>query len=96
MNKFKGLMTSLSPHWSTPKWLYEELDKEFHFDYDPCPLNSLKDPKDDLWDWGGGKLHKPTLWQKNRGVDYKGKTTKFIRKNVCDVVTLSDRYSMVA
>jgi len=38
MNKFKGLMTSLSPHYSTPKWLYEELDKEFHFDFDPCPL----------------------------------------------------------
>ena len=39
MNKFKGLMTSLSPHWATPKWLYEELNKEFHFDFDPCPLN---------------------------------------------------------
>jgi site-specific DNA-methyltransferase (adenine-specific) len=38
MKKFKGLMTSLSPHWATPKWLYEELDKEFSFDYDPCPL----------------------------------------------------------
>lgn len=38
MNKFNGLMTSLSPHWATPKWLYDELDKEFHFDDDPCPL----------------------------------------------------------
>ncbi len=36
--KFKGLMTSLSPHWATPKWLYAELDKRFHFDDDPCPL----------------------------------------------------------
>ena len=40
MFKFKGMMTSLSPHWATPKWLYEELDKEFHFNDDPCPLNS--------------------------------------------------------
>jgi hypothetical protein len=39
MRKFKGLMTSLSPHWATPKWLYDELNKEFHFDYDPCPIN---------------------------------------------------------
>jgi len=31
-------MTSLSPHWATPKWLYDLLDSEFHFDYDPCPL----------------------------------------------------------
>ena len=41
MKKFKGLMTSLSPHWATPKWLYNELDKEFHFDFDPCPLNNI-------------------------------------------------------
>jgi len=32
-------MTSLSPHWATPKWLYEELNKEFNFNDDPCPLN---------------------------------------------------------
>lgn len=41
MKKFKGLMTSLSPHWATPKWLYDELDKEFHFDHDPCPLHGI-------------------------------------------------------
>lgn len=23
----------------TPKWFYQELDKEFHFDFDPCPIN---------------------------------------------------------
>ena len=34
-------MTSLSPHWATPKWLYEELDKEFHFTDDPCPLGGV-------------------------------------------------------
>jgi len=40
VKKFNGLMTSLSPHWATPKWLYDELNKEFHFDFDPCPLKS--------------------------------------------------------
>lgn len=25
--------------WATPKSLYDELDKEFHFDFDPCPIN---------------------------------------------------------
>lgn len=49
MIKFKGLMTSLSPHWATPKWLYDELDEEFHFDYDPCPLNSCSDNLDGAW-----------------------------------------------
>ncbi len=28
-----------SDDWATPKKLYDELDAEFHFDYDPCPLN---------------------------------------------------------
>ena len=48
MKKFKGLMTSLSPHWYTPKWLYEELDKEFHFDFDPCPLGNSRYEYDGL------------------------------------------------
>lgn len=29
-----------SDHWSTPKWLYNELDNEFNFDFDPCPLHA--------------------------------------------------------
>ena len=32
------MFSSKSPHWPTPKFLLEELDKEFHFDFDPCPL----------------------------------------------------------
>jgi len=35
----KGLLTSASEHWSTPKELYAVLDKEFNFDDDPCPLH---------------------------------------------------------
>jgi len=49
MQKFKGLMTSLSPHWATPKWLYEELNKEFNFDFDPCPLHSNQDGLNISW-----------------------------------------------
>jgi hypothetical protein len=29
-----------SDHWETPEWLYQDLDKEFHFDFDPCPLHA--------------------------------------------------------
>jgi len=32
-----------SDHWETPEWLYRELDDEFHFDFDPCPLHSTFD-----------------------------------------------------
>lgn len=27
-----------SDHWATPKALYNELNAEFNFDFDPCPL----------------------------------------------------------
>lgn len=30
-------------NWETPKDLYNKLDEEFHFDFDPCPLNSTFD-----------------------------------------------------
>jgi hypothetical protein len=32
-----------SDHWETPEYLYRELDKEFQFDFDPCPLNATFD-----------------------------------------------------
>lgn len=28
-----------SDFWQTPQWLYDVLDAEFHFDFDPCPAN---------------------------------------------------------
>ena len=32
-----------SDNWETPKDFYNELNKEFNFDFDPCPLNSSFD-----------------------------------------------------
>ena len=32
------LFSSKNPHWATPKGLFNELDLEYHFDFDPCPL----------------------------------------------------------
>lgn len=32
--------SSKSVDWRTPEELYHELDKEFHFDFDPCPFKS--------------------------------------------------------
>lgn len=32
----KGMFTSNSNEWATPKALYDELNKEFHFTLDPC------------------------------------------------------------
>ena len=32
----KTLFSSKSDEWTTPQSLYEDLDKEFHFNLDPC------------------------------------------------------------
>tara|TARA_R110002020_G_scaffold212120_1_gene418536 strand:+ start:2352 stop:2786 length:435 start_codon:yes stop_codon:yes gene_type:complete len=36
-------------NWATPKNLYDELNKEFDFDFDPCPLNSSFNGLDVEW-----------------------------------------------
>jgi hypothetical protein len=28
---------TLRDNWKTPQWLYDQLDAEFNFDFDPCP-----------------------------------------------------------
>ena len=38
-----------SDNWETPAYLYEELNKEFNFDFDPCPLNSKFDGLKTKW-----------------------------------------------
>jgi len=40
-------------NYGTPAWLYEFLDDEFHFDFDPCPLNHNLEEWDGLnVEWG--------------------------------------------
>ena len=33
------MFSSLKQDWETPKELYDSLNNEFHFDFDPCPIN---------------------------------------------------------
>lgn len=37
MDKFKVHFSSLTDNWNTPKSIYQVLDAEFRFDFDPCP-----------------------------------------------------------
>ena len=53
----RALFSSASVHWATPEALYRDLDAEFHFTYDPCPLtvngwshDGLKAP------WSGNRV----------------------------------------
>lgn len=40
--------------WQTPKAVYQILDAEFNFDFDPCPVNPSFDGL--AVSWGGAKL----------------------------------------
>jgi len=52
------LYSSQSVHWPTPKALLEQLDREFHFDFDPCPLGEPeKDGSAPLFtSWAGKRV----------------------------------------
>ena len=38
-----------SDNWETPKDFYNGLNKEFNFNYDPCPINSENDNLETEW-----------------------------------------------
>lgn len=38
MSVHQALLSSKSDLWETPQWLFDELDREFHFDTDVCAL----------------------------------------------------------
>jgi hypothetical protein len=80
-------------YWLTPPELYERLNKEFHFDFDPCPW-PLPDGFDGLaCEWGrsnfvnppfGAAIHRgrktgPTAWARKCLEEYKrGKTVVLV------------------
>lgn len=54
-------------NWATPKSLYDELNKEFNFDFDPCPLNfDVITPEKDglLIEWGQRNFINPPYSRK--------------------------------
>ena len=46
-----------SDDWATPKELYDSLNSEFKFDFDPCPLNSSFDGL--TIEWGNSNFINP-------------------------------------
>ena len=46
-----------SDDWGTPRSLYNQLDQEFHFDFDPCPLHSNFDGL--ACEWNGNVFVNP-------------------------------------
>jgi len=71
-----------SDNWATPKALYDELDSEFKFDFDPCPLNTGEITADSdglVIDWGQRNFINPPYSRKLkeefviRAAEFKGK-----------------------
>ncbi len=51
------LFKSESVEWATPKGVYDALDAEFHFDFDPCPLDGSEDGLATLFtEWRGHRV----------------------------------------
>jgi len=89
MKRNKVHFSSLRLDWKTPKAVYQVLDAEFRFNYDPCPFGADRDPyfKDGLSDkeWGGISFVNPPYgrelpkWIKKGFEEWKkGKTVVFL------------------
>ena len=50
----RAVFSSLSLHWATPDALYAQLNDEFHFTLDPCPLERAT--LDCLRSWEGERI----------------------------------------
>lgn len=75
--------SSLNPNWQTPDALYEELDKEFNFTFDPCPPSHTVDCLQ--IEWGDSNFVNPPYGrgmykfiEKGYNESVKGKTVVFL------------------
>lgn len=54
---FKTMSSHASWEWPTPKSFYEQLDREFGFNFDPCPLGGSEDGRSTLFvSWKGKRV----------------------------------------
>ena len=75
----EGLRTSLTPEWTTPRDLFDELDREFHFTLDVastdenalCERHYTKDDDGLIRPWGGSVWCNPP---------YGREITKWVRR----------------
>ena len=63
----KNIHINNDDNYATPPEFYEELNKRFNFDFDPCPYNEGRIIRDGLKiEWGGKELCKPSIQSKTK------------------------------
>jgi len=65
-NKKKAMLSSNVQIWRTPRDFYDKLNKEFHFDFDPCPINEKWDGLE--IEWGKSNYVNPPFIDKNKWI----------------------------
>ncbi len=76
----KVLFKSMSDFWKTPTSVYDELNREFNFDFDPCPLKENPEFDGLSIEWGNVNFVNPpfskiSAWCRKSYEEYlKGKT----------------------
>lgn len=55
----KILFSSVNDNWKTPIDVYNKLNEEFNFDFDPCPFNQNPTFNGLIIDWGSSNFVNP-------------------------------------
>ena len=81
MAKIDVMFSSKTDQWATPPDFFEELDREFHFDLDPCAGEEnhkcaryfTREQNGLLQDWGGVPcILQPAIRQRDRRLGAQG------------------------
>jgi hypothetical protein len=77
MRNFMIKQIEIHDDWETPNELYDKLDAEFHFDFDPCPLKPTFDGLN--VEWGKSNFVNPPYSDKKRSGYLK---SSFVKKSL--------------
>jgi len=69
--------------FATPRWLYDLLDAEFHFDFDPCPLHSTFDGLSPECKWGKSNYINPPYSRKLKEAFIRRAYQESLRGSIC-------------
>ncbi len=62
------MFSSTTDRWATPRAIYESLNEEFHFTFDPCPLDGTENGLATLFvSWRGQRVYVNPPYGRNIG-----------------------------